>query len=109
MAVSDRVTNQVLLDAIFLTAQESGSNRFDIIARADLWDLFYDRAVPYGGVPVTALPGLSDDEKRALQRKLFESLARRQNAVAITLGPLNLRAGPGVQFDMGASLKIDGK
>jgi hypothetical protein len=105
--VTDKMTNQVLLDAIFLTAQEAETNRFDIIGRADLWELFYSRAVPYAGVPVSALPGLSDDEKRNIQRKLIETLARRQNSVAITLGPLNLRTGPGTQYGIAQTLPPD--
>lgn len=98
MTVSDRVTNQVLLDALFLVAQENDANRFDLIERASLWPLFYDRESPYTGPPVVGLPGLTDDEKKSIQRKLIESLARRQNPVAVTLGHLNLRTGPGVHF-----------
>lgn len=105
--MTDKITNQVLLDAIFLMAQESEINRFDVIGRADLWELFYNRSTPYSGPPVGALPGLTDDEKRNIQRKLIESLARRQNFVAITLSHLNLRTGPGTQYGVAQTLLPD--
>ncbi|MBI3960308.1 MAG: DUF3380 domain-containing protein [Chloroflexi bacterium] len=98
MTISERITNQVLLDAVFLTAEELEANRFDLIARADLWDLFYNRASVYAGAPVVALSGLSDAEKKSIQRKLIESLARQQKPIALTFGHLNLRPGPGVQY-----------
>lgn len=98
MTVSDSVTNQVLLDALFLVAEESDRNRFDLVERASLWSLFYNRSAPYSGPPVVGLPGLNDDEKRQIQRKLIESLARRRKPVGVTLGHLNLRTGPGVHF-----------
>ena len=105
--MADTTTNQILLDAIFLTAQESETNRFDMIGRADLWELFYNRAAPYAGAPVAALPGLNDAERRNIQRKLIENLARRRNPVAITLGHLNLRTGPGTQYGVSQTLTPD--
>lgn len=105
--MTDKITNQILLDAIFLMAQDSEINRFDVIGRADLWELFYNRSAPYGGLPVGSLPGLTDDEKRNIQRKLIESLARRQNYIAITLGHLNLRTGPGTQYGVAQTLPPD--
>ena len=105
--MTDKITNQVLLDAIFLMAQDSEINRFDVIGRADLWELFYNRSTPYSGPPVGSLPGLADDEKRNIQRKLIESLARRHNFVAITLGHLNLRTGPGTQYGVTQTLPPD--
>lgn len=98
MTVSQRITNQLLLDAVFLTAEEMESSRFDLIARADLWGLFYDRSSVYAGAPVATLPGLTEAEKKGIQRKLIESLARQQHPTATTLGHLNLRPGPGIQF-----------
>lgn len=98
MSLSERVTNQVLLDSLFLTAQEAETNPFDLIERADLWDLFYAQGAVYQGAPVVGLPGLTDAEKKSIQRKLIESLARQQKLTGVTLGHLNLRVGPGVQY-----------
>lgn len=98
MSLSERVTNQIFLDSLFLAAQESETNPFDLIERAALWDLFYQREAVYTGAPVVALAGLSDAEKKSIQRKLIESLARQQKLTGVTLGHLNLRVGPGVQY-----------
>ncbi|MBX3054109.1 MAG: DUF3380 domain-containing protein [Caldilineaceae bacterium] len=107
MTVSDRITNQLMLDSIYLAAQETETNRFDLIERANLWELFYDRTGEYRGNPLVSLSGLADDEKKNIQRKLIESLARRQNTTALTLGHLNLRSGPGTQYSTLQTLPPD--
>lgn len=107
MPISDRLTNQTMLNAIYLTAAELEESRFRLIEEAGLWPLFFQRGAVYTGPSPSQLPGLNPAERRILQRTLIELLARQSKAVATTLTHLNLRPGPGTHFGVLATLPPD--
>lgn len=88
--------NRTLIKAVTLAARESGQSRYPLIDRGNLWGLFLNRAAPYRGPSVDALPGLAEVDRNAIRNGLVALLSgAQQNRGEITAGPLNLRAGPG--------------
>ena len=94
------VDNRLLIRAVSLAAAEAGKDRYGLFERAGLWGLFFDRAAPYRGPAAETLPGLTDEERGMVRRKL----AALQVAASLggdgvrrgvtTSAQLNLRQGP---------------
>ncbi|MSP14865.1 MAG: DUF3380 domain-containing protein [Chloroflexi bacterium] len=87
-------TNQDLINAFYAAAEILGKGGWDLIIRAKLDNLVFNRKDGYIGPDIGTLPGLSDDEKMVLRQQLPGLPGPAPATIAITSAPLKLRAGP---------------
>ncbi|MBW7883053.1 MAG: DUF3380 domain-containing protein [Caldilineaceae bacterium] len=104
-------TNQQLINAFHDAAVAAGLEPWALLEKAglDLAALSAIRELPYSGTSLALLPALSAAERRQIRRQLLAALSEGPRWRGFVNAPdgLNLRTGPGVQFDVISTLAHD--
>ena len=105
-AANPAMTNEQLISALMDAAQARGQGRLQLLRKAGLWSLFFEREEEYAGA-VAGLPNLDDDERRAVQEALDRQPAGALRQTGRTTTFLNLRTGPSTDFAILTTLPPD--
>jgi len=97
IAALGQFKNQIMINAVFAAAKELGQLGWGLLAKAGLARLIFARQQLYTGPDPEDLPNLTDDEKRAIYRKLVELVPEAKRRPGMTNAQANLYAGPGTE------------